>query len=449
MPEIATQTLALSRYIVESDLITVTDSGQSYYVVFSTRSGEVVSIHASAWLRVKSGHFEQLSVTTRDLLLNAGILVPSGFDEFSQVVRENISETEANETLYQVVQPTAWCQLGCNYCGQEHSHRQLPEVEQNKLIERICRRLAGNNYRQLKLGWFGGEPLAGLAVIRALSAKAMKAAQQYHCDYTARIITNGVMLSPEIANELYTTCHVHEAEITLDGIARDHDSRRHTKKGKKTFQHIFDNILKIAQATPMQIVIRCNVDRFNADGVSILIESLSAAGLSQRISFYTSPVYSWGNDAHERALSKEEYGLLEIEWIALQIRLGFQVGVIPTRRKIVCMAVQHDAEVVDAYGNLFNCTEVPYVSSYGQPNMYANGITDINPQLSQASQKLRHFNEQLLRQEHESCAQCVMLPVCGGHCPKAWHEGNPPCPSAKQNMPQRLNLLFALSRLAQ
>jgi uncharacterized protein len=41
-----------------------------------------------------------------------------------------------------------------------------------------------------------------------------------------------------------------------------------------------------------------------------------------------------------------------------------------------------------------------------------------------------------------------MLPVCGGACPKQWHEGRAPCPSAKKNLGERLMLALALSQLS-
>ncbi|MGW7573062.1 SPASM domain-containing protein [Streptomyces sp. NPDC054765] len=38
------------------------------------------------------------------------------------------------------------------------------------------------------------------------------------------------------------------------------------------------------------------------------------------------------------------------------------------------------------------------------------------------------------------CSKCWLLPVCGGHCPKRWSDGEIACPSMKANLPQRLSL---------
>src|SRR5690606_25403172 len=158
-----------------------------------------------------------------------------------------------------------------------------------------------------------------------------------------------------------------------------------------------------------------------------------------RVQFYASPVYAWGNDADRTALSQDEFARMELEWLALPLRLGFQVGLVPQRRPIVCLSVPRQGEAVDAYVVALNCTEVPYVPSYGQPNQYQMevpvNIVRFHPRPAEApAARLRDFNQQLLAGQHRQCARCRMLPVCGGQCPKSWHEGHEPCPSAKRNM---------------
>ena len=109
------------------------------------------------------------------------------------------------------------------------------------------------------------------------------------------------------------------------------------------------------------------------------------------------------------------------------------------------MAVSPNAELVDAYGNIFNCTEVSYVPSYGNPNEYA--IENLSgKKMPGTRERLGNFNHQV-SQGNYSCSTCKMLPVCGGSCPKSWSENIEPCPSAKSNIEDRLILNYALSRL--
>jgi uncharacterized protein len=440
--------LKLSRYVVASDCMRRLNAGTPERVVFSTRSGAVYELPEAVWKSLEAGRCNELPDRVTATLVNAKILVASDEDELRSVVDENLGAIADNDVLYQVVQPTAWCQLGCGYCGQAHSKRKLSAADQRTFLERTERKLAEGQYRELSIGWFGAEPLLGLSVIRDLSPRLIEMANRHSCAYSSRMVTNGAALSPEIASELVQQHRIAAAEITLDGLGTLHDAKRPMKSGAPTFDRIFANLRAVAAAdSGLAITIRCNVDRNNAEGVPRLIEALAAEGLAGRIEFYTSPVYAWGNDADKVALPPAEYAALELEWLALQVRLGFRANLLPARRKIVCLSVQRDAELVDAMGGRFNCTEVPYVPAFGEPNIYA-----YDPDSTAADSppgKLRHFNSRLLGDELPSCSACPMLPVCGGQCPKAWLEGTAPCPPPKYNIRERLNVLYALSHSQQ
>ena len=450
--------LKLTRYLVSSDSLHATRTGFHGRVLFNTRSGAIVSIAQRAWELVAAGRIDELPSALYRQLIDARFVVPAAEDELQAVIHENLGAIEDNDVLYQVVQPSAWCQLDCGYCGQEHTRRRLSEDHQQEFLRRVAARLASGSYRQLKIGWFGAEPLAGIEVIRSLTPRARALAADHGCGYSARIVTNGLALTPKMVTELFDQHSVAEAEVTLDGLAPDHDRQRYTKGGRGSFERIFANVCAVARSTALRVVVRCNVTRANAEGVAPLIEVLAAAGLAGRVGFYTSPVYAWGNDAHESALERNNYARAEVEWLALQVRLGFQVGLVPQRRRIVCLAVQKNAEVLDAFGATYNCTEAPYVPAYGKPNVFETRIpvaalkraaleTPVAP--ASRAERLASFNDQILAGAQPPCAACVMLPVCGGQCPKAWQEGHEPCPSAKHNMRERLNLIFALSQPAE
>jgi uncharacterized protein len=327
-----TKQLKLSRYLVASDALAVEGSKRPRRVLFSTRSGALLTIDARAWALAEAGELDKLQPRTRERLVKDELLVPSDEDELATVVRQNVAAIEEHDVLYQVVQPTAWCQLDCGYCGQAHDKQRLPEHEQDRLLQRMRERLETGEYRQLRIGWFGAEPLAGLSVMRTLGKRAQALAAELGVGYSARIVTNGMALGAEVAEELVREHGISEAEVTLDGLEPDHDRRRYTKAGNGSFRKIWSNLLEVAERTQLGLVIRCNVDRHNADGVSALIHELAERGLQQRVSFYTSPVYAWGNDAHQESLTREEYAERELDWLALQLRRGFAVGLLPVRR---------------------------------------------------------------------------------------------------------------------
>jgi uncharacterized protein len=441
--------IKLSNYRISTQAFFDEVEGRNKRIIYATRTASVRIIDEVSWHLIENGIFEELSQEILSDLTDIELLVPEDEDELTTVLNYNDAIAANDDALYQVIQPTAYCQLGCHYCGQEHKSKLLSEENQELFVKRTRAKLEEKQYSQLSIAWFGGEPLVGLSVMRTLTPKFQNLAKSFGCDYYAKVVTNGLTLTENVATEIVNDLGVKFIEITLDGMPEYHDVRRMQKNGLPTFDKIFANLLAIAQRKDLDVKlsVRCNVDRQNYESVSPLLQLLAEHGLQQRISFYVAPIHSWGNDAHTRSLSPEEFANCEIIWFTQMIQLGFKPNFIPNREPIVCMAVMPKAELVDADGNIFNCTEVSYVPTYGTPNEYAIGELS-GKEMPEKRQRLGNFNEQI-RQGKFPCFSCPMLPVCGGKCPKSWQEGIEPCPSAKTNIEQRLILSYAVSRISQ
>jgi uncharacterized protein len=439
--------MKLSRYHAASRPFTDDRTGRRRRVVFATRTAEARVIDEEAWSLVENRRIDELPMDIIHELIDTELLIPEDEDELETILARNRAEIEDDDNLYIVLQPAAWCQLGCDYCGQKHFHKHLNAADQRKVADRIREKLARKPFQTLELSWFGGEPLTGLKVMRSLTPMLVEAAASYGVAYTAKVVTNGVSLSSTVATELVVELGVGAIEVTIDGDASYHDRRRHTKAGNGTFDKIYGNVVTLARRDDIEVnlTVRCNVDRRNAEGVSPLLRRLAEDGVAERIGFYVAPIHAWGNDAHLKSFSHQEFAELEIGWFAESIELGFRPSLLPRRRPIVCLAVSPDAEVIDANGEIFNCTEVSYVPAYGRPNRFAIG--DLQSGVAEEKRlQLGSFNERIGRGEYQ-CGECPMLPVCGGRCPKLWQEGIVPCPTAKFNIGERLLMKYAMSRI--
>ena len=342
-------------------------------------------------------------------------------------------------SLYLVVQPTAWCQLGCSYCGQGHTRDGLCAEHQELLVRRVRAAMQTGAHDSLQICWFGGEPLVGLAVMRALSREFQAIAAECGCPYSAKVVSNGLMLTPEVAAELVNEMKVGFIEVTLDGTAEFHDRRRNKKTGKGSFDRIFHNVVALALRDDLKVKlsIRCNVDRENRDGVIPLLHQLVAAGIHRRITqFYTASVFNWGNDAGDKNAPMEEFAQWELEWFVEMFKLGFDVPLLTHREKTGCMVNKSAAELVDPHGLLFNCGEVSLVPVYETPlpagslpivpsagcggscrsNRYAFG--DLAHGTDPERKPFRGFRERIRRGEYP-CRQFAVLPLCGGGCARS------------------------------
>jgi uncharacterized protein len=392
-------------------------------------------------------------------LRDAGIIVSSQEDELAAVMGENRAAAANIDRLFIAIQPTADCQLACGYCGQAHRAYKLSYDDQERLLGRIQEKLQRGRFTGLKVGWFGGEPLLALDIIRKLTPRLKAVAAAAGCAYYAEIVTNGLLLTPQVSGELCREHAVREIDVTLDGISLFHDHRRVGKDGLPTFQRIFNNILELARRRDLaevELRIRCNVDHDNRDGVAPLIQMLADHRLQDRLQkFYLAPVHPWVKDDRPLPISHQTFASWEMPWLLQMTRLGFKNSpLLPPRLPIICFAVEPEAENVDAYGNLFNCSEFSYVPDYEQPAAAGKGKRASNFHAIGALARgeepgkrdlLGKFYDRIERGDLP-CHACGVLPVCGGGCPKSWHIGLAPCPPLKFNASKRLALSYPLAK---
>lgn len=362
---------------------------------------------------------EQLSWATDNK-----IVVDQAEDELHAVLSENKHAEQNCEELYRVIMPTAQCGLGCTYCGQLHSPMKLDFTAAASILSEIDHTLATKRYKYFKVGWFGAEPLQNYSAIRRLTRQFMETAAKYDVRYGAKMTTNGLKLNADVASELIHELHVTRLDVTLDGPAPVHDTRRPSKGGKGTFQTILANLNSVVSMRPPPgvITIRCNVDRSNVESIEELILIIADQGWGDAISLYFAPVHAWG-DYQSSGNDSSWLAEKEIEWRFLARHFGIPVSALPTRKYITCMATNEHARLYDPGGKTYPCTELPLTGSATH-----EGTVDYD---------FRAFNS-IVELREVPCWQCKMLPVCGGACPKQWADGKVPCPLFKFNAHQLL-----------
>lgn len=435
----------LSKYIV---LSSSTVNKGNYRILYSSRSTQIHLIQEKTIQSLLHDEFQKIPSAIIKKLINAEVLIDENENEVETIIARNNDAILNKETLYFSILPTAQCQLGCGYCGQSHTKNFLNENLYPSILKRVADKIINSNYKKLLVGWFGAEPLLGLSHIRKLTPQFKDIANVYGLGYSSTIVTNGLSLKVAVFKEL-AELGVKKIEVTLDGTAKYHDERRHTKGNKKTFDVIFNNLLSILNLPDFEeygvaITIRCNVDSNNHTGVNELIDLLQAHNLQDKIRFYLAPIHSWGNEAHLVSLEKQEFAAREIEWYIALIQKGFNIGgIIPFEtKKVVCMALDRDAELIDAFGNVYNCSEIPYVPNVEQSSKYLLGNLRLGEKSFTEERPLSSWYEDV-KNEAFPCSDCRILPICGGACPKSWYDEINPCPSIKFNIDDRLLLHYA------
>jgi uncharacterized protein len=112
---------------------------------------------------------------------------------------------------------------------------------------------------------FGGEPLltSNKDVITRICLKAKEADIPIFC------ISNGYNLDSYV--DLIVEYEFKLVQITLDGIASEHDSRRFLSGGQGSYDHIVTNV-DLALKKGVNIVLRTNVNKKNISAIAELIK---------------------------------------------------------------------------------------------------------------------------------------------------------------------------------
>jgi uncharacterized protein len=423
-------------------------------LAYSTRGAKMMLITEAAYDLITNDLVDYLPDTYLKKLVSAKIIVPSYENELEIVIGENIDYTNTiRGQLNEVIQPTAMCQLGCYYCGQQHTKTPMRDDLIDNLVDRIHLKFTTGGYSGIYLSWFGAEPLMALPQMRSIYAKLNEKIADPSVSIGGKIVTNGLSLKEGIFEELTEKFKIDSIEITLDGLGKYHDGHRYTKSGEGTFDIIYRNLKNMLSqanihADNSPVIIRCNVDNKNIEGVEPLIRQLARDGLHIKIRrLYFVAIYSWGgNEAHKNSVSKETFAMQNLKWEILKIKLGYPYD--PSmyqRKKITCIAVGGDSEVYDAYGNIYNCTEISYADFYAAHD-YQTGSLVKDPLQMMKKKPFNDWYEKVRDTSQYPCHHCRILPICGGACPKSWIEGNPACPTYKFSMMQELKLKYLLAK---
>ena len=428
--------LKLSFYTVITDCLSI--NNVSKRIIYSTKSNHIVELEDLYFNDIVEERIDKLPEDVVLNLTNSKILVNKDVNEYNELLVDNEGRKEDENSLYYVIQPSAYCQLGCHYCGQTHEKKQLENKTSDLIYERI-KSFVKPSKKSLAITWYGAEALTGLNQIKYLSPKLQSLAKDNKLIYHSEMITNGLALKKKTAELLISKYDIRHFKITLDGLAETHDKRRFMKNGNGSFDLIVKNIREVCEINErFYLTIRCNIDKENSSEVHALIDLLASFKIQRKVLLEFVGVVDWGgNDASMNSLTNKEFSELHMELMLYSMERGFRFkNLIPSRRGAPCMAVKNNQEVFDTYGNIYPCYEYPFTQSHDKEE---NFIGNLHTNDRNNNTRLRNWEEDI-KSDKIWCTKCVYLPVCGGACPKSWLEGNPPCPTFKYNMKERLVL---------
>jgi uncharacterized protein len=349
-------------------------------------------------------------------LADRGFLIKAGENEYRQVEVAINQQQFRTDRLEFILLASEDCNFRCKYCYEEFARGTMrPEVRTGikNLVKSRLKRLSF-----LSVSWFGGEPLYGFPAIEDLAPFFLQAAEDNDLGYSFGMTTNGYLLTPEIADKLLAW-KIRNYQITLDGVAEDHDRSRPARDGRGTFAQIHDNLVSLSQRPDeFRVSIRINFDRENHPRLSELVEQLEENFSGDpRFSLNFFAVGRWGGtrDADLNVCGTDEAEQVRTQLKAEARRRGLGIGTIKGINYLggeVCYAARPYNLIVGATGKIMKCTIALDTKDY---NVVGSLQEDGALQLD--SDKMALWTEPAFENDTQ-CQKCVVLPVCQGtHCP--------------------------------
>lgn len=195
----------------------------------------------------------------KKVLLDMKVLIENEKDEFNELKYLANLKRYNDRVLNLTINPTLNCNFSCEYCYEKNrTSIYMSEKVENDIINYIKSK---KQVEFINITWFGGEPLLAFDRIESLTNKIKK----INIKFIAGIITNGFLLTHSVSDKL-KDLQIENMQITIDGLADVHNSRRHLTSGAGTFNRIIDNIDYMKKKNPdLRLSIRVNIDENNKD----------------------------------------------------------------------------------------------------------------------------------------------------------------------------------------
>lgn len=351
-------------------------------------------------------------------LEKGGYIIRENEDEISLLKYGLLGQRYRGDFLSLTIAATSDCNFRCVYCYKKNSlkNSKMDIKTQENLYKFVETRI--DTISQLSICWYGGEPLLVMDIIENLSEKFIKLCQTKGVNYTAGIVTNGYLLTTEMAKKL-NRFKVTNMQITIDGPEEIHNKRRPLAGGQGTFKKILQNV-KACKDEISEISIRINTDKENMNEINRLISEIRSMGIvGDNVSYYLGFVESHNNCyLDEKCMTAEAFSKKHYEFM---IENGISLmNAYPRLTANFCGADLKNSYVVDSEGYLYKCWNDVGVKEKSVGNLNADSLPEYIPNLD-------IFYSYMLYDvtQDPECKECKYLPICMGGCPfKRLTKGN-------------------------
>jgi len=373
-------------------------------LLYSTRRSSLIRLPEGTLQAALDG---TLADGDRAALVRLGFLVTDPDAERSEMRDTFLNAKRGDREFTAVVVLNLDCNLACGYCYEDNFRGcfYLSRETASLLVDRL---VAGqiDEGRDLRVAFYGGEPLLSLDLLKEIAGRLKEAAGRRGTKFTFSLVTNGTLLTAEVAKEL-VALGLTGAKITLDGPRETHDVSRPFASGSGSFDVILDNVAQVCDLIRLRL--GGNFTRNNYRSFPALLDVLLSRGMTpDRIAEVKfSPVVrksgetGVGDFGGECVCSIEPWMVEAALYLREEtLRRGFRA---PRVQMAGCPVEYKNNVVVNFDGSLYKCP------AFMSEQSLCIGTLDKGIEDYSVSHNLDVWKT-------EECLDCPYLPICFGGC---------------------------------
>lgn len=268
-----------------------------------------------------------------------------------------LASSLAHSILDLHILPTEKCNFRCVYCYEDFALGKMPPRVVTGIKNFLAIRMP--ELRQLRLAWFGGEPLAAADIVLDISHYAKELAKRQGCAFNFGMTTNAYLLDRKRFQNLIGA-GVTAFQISLDGPEDIHDKTRLRADGGGTFQKIWQNLVAMANTHHVfEVILRIHVTPLNYHHLPQLLTQIKQQfGRDKRFKIFLKAIANLGGPnmgTFEVLTGKTRVEILK----QLNDLLGDEIErheLSKDNQPYICYAAAQNAWVIRADGQLAKCT---------------------------------------------------------------------------------------------
>ena len=234
---------------------------------------------------------EAADITAQRELIDRWFLVPQDYDDQNacREIRQMASDLKpaSKDITGYVILTTTGCNARCFYCYEKGTKPITMTAETASRVVRYIVAHRGDD--EVKLRWFGGEPLVNAKAIDQISTEL----KEQGVPFRSEMISNGYLMDADLVQRAKELWQLQWVQITLDGMAQTYNRvKAYVYRGVNAFERVLENI-GLLTATGIRVDIRLNVDKHNIGEMAELVELLHRRfGTNEHLSVYSHELYS-------------------------------------------------------------------------------------------------------------------------------------------------------------